>query len=80
MVLEVCVKILPDCPFLFNGVFDDFILSDEPIGKALRSFEICVVVNNNLCGKLFSSLKSPTIFDERFKNTLVSFLLQILAC
>ena len=39
--------------------FDNFILADELFGKALRSFETCALVNNNLCGKLFSSLESP---------------------
>ena len=56
----------PDCPILCNWVFDNFILAEELFAKALRSFETCVLVNNNLCGKLFSSLESPTIFYERF--------------
>ena len=38
----------------------------------LRSFETCVLVNN-LCRKLFSSLVSPTTFDETFKVTPVPF-------
>ena len=54
----------PDCPILCNWVFDDFVLADKPFEKALRSFETCVLVNNNLCGKLFSSLESPARFDE----------------
>ena len=41
---------------------------EEWFTKALRNF---VLVNNNLCGKLLSSLESPTIFDESFKVTLV---------
>ena len=57
----------PDCPILCNGVFDNFILAEEPFAKALRNFETCVLVNNSLCGKLFSSLESPTTFDEIFK-------------
>ena len=44
-----------DCPILCNWVFDDFLLAHEPFAKPLRSFETCVLVNNNLCGKLFSS-------------------------
>ena len=43
-------------------------------------FETCVLVNENLCGKLVSSIKFPTGFDERFKVVSVPFfLLQILA-
>ena len=37
-----------DCIISGNGVFDDFILPDEPFPKALRSLETCVLVNNNL--------------------------------
>ena len=46
-------KISPDCHILYNWVFDTFILPDEPFAKALQSFKICVLVNNNLCGKYF---------------------------
>ena len=41
----------PDCLILCNRVFDYFTLTDEPFAKALRSFETCVLVNNNLCRK-----------------------------
>ena len=46
--------------------------------KALRSFETCVLANNNLCRKLFPSLESPTTFDESYKvpcekSKMVSF-------
>ena len=47
--------------------FDNFTLADEPLAKALRSFETCLLVNINLCRKLFSSLESPTAFDEVLK-------------
>ena len=50
----------PDFTVLCNWVFKHFIL-------ALQSFKVCVLVNNNLFGKLFSLLVSLTIFDERFK-------------
>ena len=47
-------------------------LVDELFIKALRSFETCVLVNNNLCGKLFSSLKSQiTISDFNLWNCQV---------
>ena len=76
----------PDCPVLWSWVFDNFIQADEPYGKALRSFETYVLVHNNLwgklfsllespTGKLFSLLESPTIFDEIFKVTSVPFFI-----
>ena len=43
-----------------------FNLAEELFAKALQSFETCVLVNNNLCGKLFSSLESPTTLDKDF--------------
>ena len=55
--------------------FDNFILADEQFAKALRSFETCALVNNNLCINLFSSLESPTTFDEIFKVTSVPFFI-----
>ena len=33
----------------------------------------CALVNDNLCGKLVSSLESLATFDERFKDTSVPF-------
>ena len=38
-----------------------------------KFYETCVLVNNNLSEKLFSSLESPTTFDESFKVTSVPF-------
>ena len=61
----------PDCPILCNWVFDKFISAEGLLAKALRSLETCVLVNNKLCRKVFSSLESPTTFDEIFKVTLV---------
>ena len=37
----------PDCIIFDNWVFDNLILADELFAKALRRFEICVLVNNN---------------------------------
>ena len=68
----------PNCIILDKWVFENFILADETFAKALRIFETCVFVNNDLCGKLVSSLALATKFDERFKVTSVPFLLQIL--
>ena len=46
----------PDCPILRKWVFDNYILPEELFSKALQSLETCVLVNNNLCRKLFKSL------------------------
>ena len=43
--------------------------------KTLRILESCVLVSNNLYGKLVSPLESPTKFDERFKVTSGSFFI-----
>ena len=59
----------PDRLILCSWVSDNFILADEPFAKVLRSFETYVLVNNNLCGKLFSLLESPETFDEFLKVT-----------
>ena len=61
----------PNCPILCNWVFDSFILADEPFAKVLRSLKACVLVNENLCSKLFSLLESPTTIDQSFKVTSV---------
>ena len=53
----------PECIILDNWVLEIFILADEPFTKVLGMFETCVLVNDNLCGKLFLSVK----FDEIFK-------------
>ena len=50
-------------------------LAEESFAKALRNFDTFVVSNNNLCGKIFSSLESLATFDERFEVTLVPFLI-----
>ena len=57
----------PDYPILCNWVFGNFTWADELFAKALWSLKTCVLVNNNLCGKLFSSLESRATFDESFK-------------
>ena len=51
-----------DCSIFGNCVFDNFILADEPFAKALQSFQSCVLVNDNLCRKLFSSLEPQTTY------------------
>ena len=54
------------CTILDNWAFDSLILANESFPNALWSFKTYVSVNNNLCGKLLSSLESPTTFDESF--------------
>ena len=54
----------PDCLILCSLVFDNFIFADEPFAKTLRTLETFILVNNNLCRKFFSSIESPTTFEE----------------
>ena len=64
-------------------VYENFILADKPIRKALRIFENYLLVDNKLGGKLILSLEIPIKFDERFKVTSVSFLISdfnLLSC
>ena len=61
----------PNCTNLDNWVFENFILVDKSVAKTLRIFKTCVLVNNNLWGKLVSSLELPIKFDGRFKTTSV---------
>ena len=67
-----------DCPILCNWIFDNFTLAEELFAKVLKSLKTCVLVNNNLCGKLFSSLESRATVDESFKIISVPFFFQIL--
>ena len=51
---------LPKCVISYlaiidNWVLDSFILTGELISKALRRFVTCLLVNDNVCGKLVSS-------------------------
>ena len=50
-------------------------LAQELFANAKRSFETCVLVNDSLCEQLFSSLQSPTTFDEISKVTSVPFFI-----
>ena len=58
--------------------FESFILAGESFAKALRIFETCGLVNNNLCGKPVSSLELPIKFEEDLKVLQLHFLFQIL--
>ena len=48
-------------------------LADELFWKSFTKSQICVLVNNNLCGNLISSLELPIIFNERFRVNSVPF-------
>ena len=48
-------------------------MAEEDFAKGLRNFKTCVLVNNNLCGKLSSFLESLATFDEGFRVTSVAF-------
>ena len=54
------------------------IVADKPFAKALRIISTYVSVNNNLRGKLISSLELAIKFDKWFKDTSIPFLLQVL--
>ena len=69
-----------DRPILCNWIFNNFILDGKPFPKDLQNFEIFVLVNSNLGRIPFSSLESPTTFDESSKVISVQFLFQILVC
>ena len=49
-ISDISVKHPPNCTILDNWFFQNFTLVDELFAKALRIFETCVLVNNNLCG------------------------------
>ena len=70
----------PDSIIWDIWVFDNLI-SFYLSAKALRRFAACLLVNNNLWGKLVSS--SPIIFDDNLKTTSVLFLItdfNLLSC
>ena len=58
-----------DWRILPNWAFYNSILDKKPFGKALQSFPTCVLINKNLCWKLFSWLESATMLDESFTPT-----------
>ena len=75
MVQKFYLKILLLVLFDATEILNNFILAEELLPKALQRFETCVLVNNNLCGKLFSTLESPVTFDQSFNVTSVSFFI-----
>ena len=63
----------PNCTIFDNWVFDRLISVNDLLAKALRRFVTCLLLNNNLRGKLVSS--SPIIFNDNLKTISVFFLL-----
>ena len=61
----------PNCTILDKWAFDNLISVDELFAKALLRFVTCLLINNKLWGKLVSSSKLPTIFDDNLKTTSV---------
>ena len=72
---KIYLEIPHNCLVLCNWNFDYFISADELFAKALQIFKACVLVNNNSCEKLFSTLESSTTFDESSKITSVPFFI-----
>ena len=60
-----------DCIILDIWVFGNVITVDDLSTKAWQRFETCLLINNNLWGKSFSS--SPVIFDDILKTISVLF-------
>ena len=56
-------KNFPDCTILDSWAFENFALADKPFAKPVLSLKTCVLVNNNLCRKLVSSLELPSIYQ-----------------
>ena len=60
---------------LDNLVFDSLISVDDLLAKAFGRFATYVLVDNNLCGKLFSSSGLTIIFNDNHKTTAVLFFI-----
>ena len=56
-------------------VFDNLISADELFANVLRRFATYLLVTNNSCRKLVSSLELPIIFDDNLKTILASFFI-----
>ena len=55
--------------------FDNYVLTAEPFAEALEILKTCVLINKNVCGKLFASLESLKTLYESFKVTSVLFFI-----
>ena len=73
----------PPLCILVNCAFDNLILVDVWLAKALKMFATCLLVHCNLCGKCASSTELPIIFDDNLKITSDSFFIaefNLLSC
>ena len=61
-----------DFKYLHGRAFENVLLADELFSKALRTFETCLSVRNNLRGKLVLSLEWIIIFDESLRVRTVA--------
>ena len=57
----------PDCIILDNWVFNNLISVDDLLARVLPRLATCLLVNDNLWGKLISL--SLMIFDDNLKTT-----------
>ena len=64
---------------LIVDIIESIISVDDLLAKALQRFGTVVLVNNNLRGRLVSSLGLPTVFDDwRVKITACLKLVRML--
>ena len=70
-ILFLVTRNPPDCTILGNWIFDSLILMNELFAKNLRRFANFLLVKNDLCEKLVSSLELPIISDDSVKITSV---------
>ena len=62
-----------DCIILDKCVFENSVLVDKLFSKAIKKFDACVSVNNDLCKKLVSSSEFQIKCDLRFDLNLIWF-------
>ena len=57
----------------FSLMVNQFLIMGQKIYQEIRRFATCLLVNNDLCGKLVSSSELSIIFDDNLK-TYFSFI------
>ena len=60
---------------LIVDIIESVISVDDLLAKALQRFGTVVLVNNNLRGRLVSSLELPIAFDDSIKTVSVTFFI-----
>ena len=61
--------------FLITEFFENLISADELLANVLRIFKTCLLGDNDLCGKLDSSLESPIVLGDNLNNSSLSFFI-----